>query len=181
MRRAWEGGGGLAELPPREDLQLPEPPDVPQVDGAAASAEDFKALQGKWRRQLNRVKRWNSNRHSLRCDLTLKLAQAKAMGTDSFWFPYNMDFRGRVYPIPPHLNHMGSDICRGLVQFARPKPLGERGYFWLKVQLSNLMGNDKAPLMERAQFAEDHIQQVLDSADRPLDGNGWWLGADSPW
>jgi len=31
------------------------------------------------------------------------------------YFPHNMDFRGRVYPIPPHLNHMGADINRGLL------------------------------------------------------------------
>lgn len=183
MRRAWEGGGGLADLPPRADLELPEPPPPPPGDSDASedAAEAFKAANQKWRRQLGRVKRWNSNRHSLRCDLTLKLAQAKAMESDAFWFPYNMDFRGRVYPVPPHLNHMGSDICRGLVQFARPKQLGDRGLYWLKVQLSNLMGNDKAPLDERAQYAQDNLASAMDSADRPLDGNGWWLEADSPW
>jgi DNA-directed RNA polymerase len=28
------------------------------------------------------------------------------------YFPHNLDFRGRAYPIPPHLNHMGSDMSR---------------------------------------------------------------------
>ena len=37
------------------------------------------------------------------------------------WFPHNMDFRGRVYPIPPYLNHMGSDLARSLMVFARGK------------------------------------------------------------
>ena len=23
-----------------------------------------------------------------------------------FWLPHNLDFRGRTYPIPPHLSHM---------------------------------------------------------------------------
>ena len=31
------------------------------------------------------------------------------------YFPMNVDFRGRVYPIPPHINHIGSDVCRGLL------------------------------------------------------------------
>jgi len=43
------------------------------------------------------------------------------------------------------------------------------------------MGNDKAPLGERAQFAEDNLSNAANSANRPLDGNGWWLSADSPW
>ena len=59
------------------------------------------------------------------------------------FYPMNLDFRGRVYPIPPHLNHMGNDLCRGLLSFARKKPLGERGLFWLKIQVANLYGNDK--------------------------------------
>ena len=25
---------------------------------------------------------------------------------DLFWMPHNMDFRGRVYPVPPHLSHL---------------------------------------------------------------------------
>lgn len=37
---------------------------------------------------------------------------------DQIYFPHNMDFRGRVYPIPPHLNHMGADVNRGLLEFA---------------------------------------------------------------
>lgn len=59
------------------------------------------------------------------------------------YFPMNLDFRGRVYPIPPHLNHLGNDLCRGLLAFSRKKPLGERGLFWLKIQVANLFGNDK--------------------------------------
>jgi hypothetical protein len=36
----------------------------------------------------------------------------------------------------PHLNHLGSDICRGLLQFAQAKPLGDDGLYWLKVSVS---------------------------------------------
>jgi DNA-directed RNA polymerase len=60
-----------------------------------------------------------------------------------FYFPHSLDFRGRAYPIPPHLNHVGSDLCRGLLRFAEGRPLGPRGLFWLKVHLANLMGQDK--------------------------------------
>ena len=29
---------------------------------------------------------------------------------DVFWLPQNMDFRGRVYPLPPHLTHISKLI-----------------------------------------------------------------------
>ena len=54
-----------------------------------------------------------------------------------------MDFRGRAYPIPPHLNHLGNDLCRGMLMFDKARMLGERGLWWLKVQLANVAGQDK--------------------------------------
>jgi hypothetical protein len=37
------------------------------------------------------------------------------------------------------------------------------------------------PFNERAAFVRDNMAEVLDSARRPLHGNGWWLKADAPW
>src|SRR3546814_11667282 len=44
--------------------------------------------------------------------------------------------RGRVYPVPPHLNHMGADLNRGILTFAYGRPLGARGFFWLQIHLA---------------------------------------------
>ena len=54
----------------------------------------------------------------------------------SIYFPHNLDFRGRAYPMHPHLNHLGGDVNRGLLQFADAKPLGPSGLKWLKVSVS---------------------------------------------
>ena len=54
-----------------------------------------------------------------------------------------MDFRGRAYPLPAHLNHMGNDLCRGLLLFDKKKPLGANGLRWLKIQVATLSGRDK--------------------------------------
>ena len=56
--------------------------------------------------------------HSLRCDIMLKLSVAREFQDEKMYFPHNMDFRGRAYPIPPHLNHMGPDICRCMLVFS---------------------------------------------------------------
>jgi DNA-directed RNA polymerase len=60
---------------------------------------------------------------------------AEEFVSEEFYFPHNIDFRGRAYPIPPHLHHVGSDVCRGLLKFATHKPLGRDGLRWLKIHL----------------------------------------------
>lgn len=52
------------------------------------------------------------------------------------WFPHTLDFRGRAYPMPPHLNHMGPDSSRGVMRLAEGRALGEHGLDWLYVQAS---------------------------------------------
>jgi hypothetical protein len=63
-----------------------------------------------WER--SNIQRDNANLHSLRCDMRLKLEVAQMFRDDTMYFPHNLDFRGRAYPIPPHLNHMGADLNR---------------------------------------------------------------------
>lgn len=93
-----------------------------------------------------------------------------------------MDFRGRVYPIPPHLNHLGSDLARSLLVFNLAKPLGVDGFSWLKLHCINLTGFKKnASIRERILFAEEIMEDILDSAYRPLNGKMWWTKSDEPW
>lgn len=65
-----------------------------------------------------------------------------------------MDFRGRLYPIPPHLNHMGPDIARGLLEFSEGKKLGTSGLRWLKIHLANKMGKDKLSMADREDYVD---------------------------
>ncbi|CAN0143737.1 unnamed protein product, partial [Discosporangium mesarthrocarpum] len=123
----------------------------------------------------------NSDMHSLRCDMQIKMSIAEEFRDHAFYFPYNMDFRGRTYPVPPNLSIVGSDQCRGVLRFEQAFPLGESGLYWLKVHLANLWGKDKLSMDDRVAFVDDSMDEIRDSADRPLDGNGWWIKADEPW
>ncbi len=77
----------------------------------------------------------------------LKLAIAQSFErVDRFYFPQNVDFRGRVYPIPPHFNHIGNDLSRGLLSFSEGQPLGKSGLHWLKITRANLLRTDQAHL-----------------------------------
>lgn len=57
----------------------------------------------------------NHDLHSLRCDTKNKLSIGWKFVNDDIFYPWNLDFRGRAYPIPPNLNHLGSDMCRGML------------------------------------------------------------------
>ncbi|CAG0892609.1 unnamed protein product [Cyprideis torosa] len=37
------------------------------------------------------------------------------------------------------------------------------------------------PISQRLQWLEENLEQVFDSADRPLEGNRWWADSDDPW
>lgn len=93
-----------------------------------------------------------------------------------------MDFRGRVYPIPPHLNHLGSDLARSLLIFSQRQPLGPNGFRWLKLHCINLTGLKKrSSIEERLRYADQRMPDILDSADNPLTGKKWWAKSDEPW
>jgi len=91
--------------------------DVPQPPSACAPADsvtpemspsDRSAIF----RQRMIVRRRKAEMYSLWCDALYKLSLAQHFRDKIFWLPHNMDFRGRVYPIAPHLNHLGSDLSR---------------------------------------------------------------------
>uniref|UniRef100_A0A0D3EF84 DNA-directed RNA polymerase n=1 Tax=Brassica oleracea var. oleracea TaxID=109376 RepID=A0A0D3EF84_BRAOL len=170
--RIWSSGGCTADLVDRSDVPLPEKPDT----------EDENILK-KWKWEMKSAKKENSERHSQRCDVELKLSVARKMkDEEGFYYPHNIDFRGRAYPMPQHLNHLGSDLCRGVLEFAEGRPLGSPGLRWLKIQLANLYagGVDKLSYEGRLAFTENHLEDIFDSADRPLEGNRWWLQAEDP-
>ncbi len=99
-----------------------------------------------------------------------------------FYLPQNMDFRGRVYPVP-HFNNQRADHIKALFKFAEGECLGEGGAGWLAVHLANCgdFGKvSKKPFHERVQWVTDNEQDILDAAADPI-GTAWWWGeADSP-
>jgi DNA-directed RNA polymerase len=120
--------------------------------------------------------------HSLYCSSLYKLSLAQHFRNDVLWYPLNMDFRGRVYPCPPHLNHMGNDLTRGLLKFAKGKPLGDGGLDWLKIHVVNMTGLKKRDKVEnRLIYANEIIDEIVDSGVDPLGGRRWWMESEEPW
>ena len=156
-------GGGVGEIPvvDRGDKFLPR--------------ESANYIE---RQKLVQKKRDN---WSLLSDFELKLGIArKFQEIERFYIPLNLDFRGRIYPISPHLNQIGNDLSRGLMEFANGKPLGKRGFFWLKIHLANKMGYDKLPIEDRLQIVETLMPEIKNMAQNPVE-NQKWLEYEDPW
>ncbi|KAE9125409.1 DNA-directed RNA polymerase 2B/mitochondrial [Phytophthora fragariae] len=170
--KIWEDGGNFGDLPTRTDVPLPDP-----------NSPEFADDPALYHKNVRKIEQLNREFHSLRCDTLYKLQVAEEFKDEpELYYPYNMDFRGRVYPIPPNLNHLGSDLSRSLLIFRDRKPLGERGLRWMKIHLANVFGVDKCSFDERVEFADAHSDKVVASASDPL-GEGdcaWWKGADYP-
>ena len=119
----WANGAGKGSIPERFN------PKIITKTMLKAASRDFKE-----KTTLLKESQYNRELHSLRCDFQLKLQIAKDFKLcESIYFPHNMDYRGRAYPITPHLNHIGNDLCRGLLEYSNAKPLGKNGLKWLKV------------------------------------------------
>lgn len=167
MRREWESGGGTVGVPFLHDRPLP--PAVRSGDKAAIAAS---------RKRRREVHEENRDRGRQRTEFLSKLGEAdKWEDAGRFYIPHYMDYRSRVYPFPAYLSHQGDDVCRGLLRFADSVPSDER---WLKIHASNCWGFDKAPLSERAAWADEHAFEIERAVSDPHTDE-WWRGADKPW
>ncbi|CAO3633757.1 unnamed protein product [Cunninghamella blakesleeana] len=171
---AWNTGEAIADIPPAIDEPIPLPPKPENYN------TDPK-VKFNWVTKVKEIQTMEKNYHSLRCDVNYKVETARAFLNLPMYFPHNMDFRGRAYPIPPTLNHLGNDLCRGILCFDDAKPLGESGWRWLKIHLANLYGFDKHSFTDRENFTMKNIDNIMDSVQNPLTGKKWWLEAEAPW
>ncbi|XP_038858275.1 DNA-directed RNA polymerase, mitochondrial-like [Salvelinus namaycush] len=170
-------GSEKLDVPP-PNSEAPKIPRYNQQDSATFTSAEKAHLK----REVVNAKKKCSEMHSLRMDALYKLSIANHMRDEVFWFPHNMDFRGRTYPCPPYFNHLGSDVTRAVLVFAEGKPLGPGGLEWLKIHLVNLTGLKKrSSLAGRLEYANSIMDDILDSADNPLIGKKWWQNADEPW
>lgn len=181
MRDAWAAGGGLGGLPDRELAELPAQPALLVTDPdyyKEHHADEFKA----WKRSRAAVYEENARGMSRRLAAAQKINLAEKFKDEAaIYFPHNMDFRGRCYPIPAILTPQGDDQAKGLLTFAEGVPLGDDGAFWLAVHVANCFGVDKASFEDRVAWVHENQDAILDSALNPLDGARLWADADSPW
>jgi len=104
---------------------------------------------------------------------------------DRIYFPHNIDFRGRIYPIYQGLSPQGDDITRSLLLFADVPPIktkeeGDTAFYYLKIHGANLAGMDKKSMDERLAYIAQEHDNIIQTALQPLDNADYWGGMDKP-
>lgn len=171
-------GGAMGGIPAFEDDALPaKPHDIDTNEPA----------RKKWRRAAHAVREINHLRSIRAVEYTKVLSAARSVAKEgAIYFPYNLDFRGRVYPISNYLSPQGGDLSRALLSFADVKAVGVSGGNWLAIHGANCLGDtpegEKISRMsfgERIAWVNQRSVDICNVADDPFSFS-WWTEADKP-
>ena len=175
VKWCYDEGHNLPSFPPRNHIPRPERP---------SNYEELSEEQKKgWRITAAQVAQRNRGIDSERIVMLQDLATAKTLlESPSFYIPHNMDFRGRVYPIP-HFNQQRADYVKAQLQFADGRVLTQSGVYWLAVHLANCGDFDKIskqPFDARVEWVSKHEERIFHVAMDPRKTYHWWSKADKP-
>jgi DNA-directed RNA polymerase len=159
MLPAWDAGHPFFGLPAQTAGPLP-----PRLLDDA----DPKLITER-KRERAAVFLQNSRIKGTRKIITLRLSLCEfLLDKPRFYFPHQLDHRGRAYPVPQLINPQSDDAGRSLLEFADGKPLGERGAYWLAIHLANCYGKNKVPFEKRVRWVHEHEREIIAFADNPL-------------
>jgi DNA-directed RNA polymerase len=179
VKALWEEGRAIAELPDREDEPLIPFPYPDRARDTVWNSEEVEVIK-KWKRDTYEIHKRNVQKRSIRLLVSQIIRIAVQFeGYESIYFPYQMDFRGRLYPIPVLLQPQGSDLAKGLLHFAQGKPVDKDSVKWLQIHGANVYGYDKESYEKRVLWVQDHRTEIQSYAENPLENRGW-AEADKP-
>ncbi len=180
VKLLWQEGKEVAGLPNREDTPVPDYPFPNQTKDTVLNEREKSAVI-KWKADTYEIHKKNVATRSIRILTSQLLRIAEQFkGYEQIYFPYQMDFRGRIYPIPVLLHPQGSDLSKGLLRFARGKPITTKeAEDWFFIHGANMFGEDKVSYKDRVQWVNKQTEQILLNAKDPIE-NRWWTEADKP-
>lgn len=163
-------------IPEGLDLPLAEPAEPPV---RPEEANENREVQKAWRKSMTRYYQQDNVRKGKRFLVNAMLKTAKKyLNEDRIYFPHNVDFRGRIYPLT-RFSPQGNDMTKALIEFADGVPLGEHGATWLAIQGANMWGLDKKPFKERLEWVYSNGDLINNIANSPLE-HLEWCDADEP-
>jgi DNA-directed RNA polymerase len=91
----------------------------------------------------------------------------------TFHYDFQLDSRGRMYPIVNYFEPSGSDLAKGLLTFKNGVPVSDNVLYNLAVHTANCMGEDKLAMEDRVLFVWVHMDEILEAAEDLA--NSEWL------
>ena len=175
----WEEGKAVAELPDREDEPLIPYP-FPEKTKEDSYTEEEAGIIKKWKSDTYAIWKRNVQKRSNRILVANILRIANQFAKyEKIWFPHQMDFRGRLYPIPVLLQPQGTDLSKGLLHFANGKEIDSNSIKWLQIHGANVYGYDKESYDNRVEWTKARHTEIQSYAQDPLQNRGW-TEADKP-
>ena len=155
----------------------------PLPNGQKPVTDDQKDVVHKWHIINKEVDSNNKSKESKRLIVNIVFEIINYLndnGVESVWFPHNLDYRGRVYPITPVFNPQGIDYIKSLLRFKEGKKLGSaEAIKWMAIHGANLYGVDKVSLEDRVRWVKDH-EFNIEMAVCTWKDSDWWTKADKP-
>ncbi|RVB02836.1 DNA-directed RNA polymerase [Mesorhizobium sp. M7A.F.Ca.CA.004.02.1.1] len=171
MKQFIAAGSDLAGLIPKRDIDMPVRPEGIDTDPT---------ILREWKWQARDVYKANLQRAQDRLAQEQLVELAQKFSGDPLFFPHNLDFRGRAYPVPLGLNPQGPDNVKALIMFDEALPLEDDGERWLAIHGANVFGVDKVKFDDRVKWVEENRFLIWAQAIDPF-ANLWWTEADKPW
>jgi DNA-directed RNA polymerase len=115
--------------------------------------------------------------------LNLVLTDAERyLEEEEFYFSYQFDFRGRIYPIQQHLQPQSKSEVKALLEFADGYPIeNEEQLYWFLIHGANCYGYDKEEYDVRVAKIKEKADEVVLIAEDPIRYRNYWKDADEPY
>lgn len=110
------------------------------------------------------------------------LDSANDLRGETIYIPWNVDNRGRIYPIPT-FNYHRDDHIKSVFLLANGCELNVSNDKWFKIHLANTGGFkkvDKKSLSDRCQWVDDNSSWLSNIGQNPKDTFETWSTADKP-
>ena len=98
----------------------------------------------------------------------------------AIYFPHNVDYRNRIYPMTTFLHPQGTALEKSLLEFSKGEIVKGIGVKWLKIQLANMQGLDKESEEQREFWVDDNEELISKIAKDWRKHIYDWIDADSP-
>lgn len=173
MREAWDSDNLLFGLKTHTFQRLP--PRLPDD----ADPEEIR----KRNRERSEAFHLNDQIKALKRVMSFRFSSAEGVLEEPhIYFPHQVDYRSRAYPVPPLMNPQSDDIGRSFLEFDEGKPLGERGAYWLAIHLFNCYWKGKkVSFAERIAWVRQHTAEIMSFAAYPIRPHRFWHEADKAW